>query len=124
MALQGTIETFSLSDVLGLLIDTHKTGVLGSWERGSGEVYVADGGGGGGGGGRAPPPPNRLLSIGGLLMKFLSSVQAGTRAASNFRCLSFSPAGLRSHPVAPQAGDGANQAPRALVALVDQGSRP
>jgi hypothetical protein len=45
VALQGTIETFALPDVLRLLASTKKTGELRlSGDRGSGSVWVADGG--------------------------------------------------------------------------------
>lgn len=44
MALQGTIETFALPDVMQLLASTHKTGCLRlDGGRGSGSIWVSDG---------------------------------------------------------------------------------
>jgi hypothetical protein len=44
VALQGTLETFALADVLRLLASTHKTGVLRiDGDRGTGELTVVDG---------------------------------------------------------------------------------
>lgn len=55
MALQGTLETFALPDVLRLLASTKKSGVLRvDTERGHGEVVVVDGALAGGSAERAP----------------------------------------------------------------------
>ena len=55
MALQGTLETFALADVLRLLASTKKTGVLRvDTERGRGELVVSDGSLVGGTAERAP----------------------------------------------------------------------
>ncbi|QGG95169.1 DUF4388 domain-containing protein [Actinomarinicola tropica] len=55
MALQGTLETFALPDVLRLLASTKKTGVLRvDTDRGTGELLVVDGALTGGAAERAP----------------------------------------------------------------------
>lgn len=55
MALQGTLETFALPDVLRLLASTKKTGILRvDTDRGHGEIQVVDGALGGGSAERAP----------------------------------------------------------------------
>lgn len=55
MALQGTLETFALPDVLRLLASTKKTGVLRvETDRGAGELLVVDGELTGGSASRAP----------------------------------------------------------------------